>query len=154
RVIAGELGARVRRVRRWRAQPPVQLPDPEPFVAAAHAPTALPVPHPLAKLVEELRELLAAMAELGARGPIRVGISSRRREPMLAVDPTVDQVVLAGGNAALRTIAEALAEDDPQRGRRAAMALAAHVLALLDDTAAKGNRPDQLRVLEEWLVPP
>ena len=35
----------------------------------------------------------------------------------------------------------------------AAMALAAHVLALLDDTAAKGNRPDQLRVLEEWLVP-
>ncbi|MBK7154043.1 MAG: hypothetical protein IPH72_20065 [Sandaracinaceae bacterium] len=154
RVIAGELGARVRRVRRWRAQPPVQLPDPEPFVAAAHAPTALPMPHPLAKLVEELRELLAATAELGARGPIRVGISSRRREPMLAVDPTVDQVVLAGGNAALRTIAEALAEDDPQRGRRAAMALAAHVLALLDDTAAKGNRPDQLRVLEEWLVPP
>jgi N-acetylmuramic acid 6-phosphate (MurNAc-6-P) etherase len=73
---------------------------------------------------------------------------------MLAVDPTVDQVVLAGGNAALRAVAEALAEDDPQRGRRAAMALAAHVLALLDDTAAKGNRPDQLRVLEEWLVPP
>jgi hypothetical protein len=153
RLIARELGGRVRRVRRWRAQPEVQLPDPEPFVAAASAPTALPVPHALAKLVEELRELLAASAELGARGPVRVGISPRRREPMLAVDPSVDQVVLAGGNASLLAVAQALAEDDPSRGERAAMALAAHALALLDDAAARGSRPDQLRVLEEWLVP-
>lgn len=153
RVIAGELGARARRARRSKPQAPFQLPDPEPFAAAAREPAAPPAPHALAKLAEELTELLAASAALSKRGPVRVGISPRRREPMLAVDASVGQVVMAGGNASLRALAEALAADDPTRGERAAMALAAHALTLLDDAAAPGSRPDQVRVLEEWLVP-
>ncbi len=121
--------------------------------AASHATSAAPAPHALAKLAEELTELLALARGPSARSPIRVGISPRRREPLMTVDEAAQRIFLAGQNPMLLAAARALAAEDPTAGLRAATALGAHALVLLDDAGPRESRPDQLALMEAWLTP-
>lgn len=154
RTLMMALGGRLRRAASRRVESE-EADSPRPHEApakpgAAKAPAA---PHVLAALAEELAGLLGSpRVREGARAD-RVEISPRRVQPIMAVNPATQRVVLAGRNPTLRAIARELAADDPRVGARASLALAAHALVMLDDAGPRDRRPDQLAVIEEWLTP-
>lgn len=86
----------------------------------------------LPRLSDELSARLAI-----ARGPVRrpptVSVVPRKKRPLVTLNQQGDVVQLAGAHPALLAIEAALREERAE-GRRAAVALAAHVLSLFGDT--------------------
>ncbi|MCB9658449.1 MAG: hypothetical protein H6726_12440 [Sandaracinaceae bacterium] len=105
--------------------------------------------HPIPRTVEALRSLLDVAHTPGKVVRVALAVSPHRRQPLVIYDHVKKVVALSGGAPELERLEQALRASDP-RAPRATVALAAHVLAVVDEDVLRPKRIDHVALLETW----